>query len=672
MTTMDKITEEIAHFIGMFHLNAERALQRDAYDDFTARKAHDPAPHSPVFDKLPFAAPYDFLGYDPSVPYKSPGPDLVYVRPWKLPLPELPFTPFNLESFGYPEPLWHKTAFSIGPTIINTVLTPELEPPGSVVTYANQTILLSDNDYFGVGGHGLHFSPDLANPAELLNAAEFAYSQSPIGDLERPGSAEEIIETIKTAGDLLDDYVASQDGPFQIFATQAEVIEGIYVNGELVDEAPKLEDHYEFEDEEDDEEGDSDGPKGNVTINEDGSINFQASVTVTAGENTVVNEAILKNFWTTATVTAVVGDHYEINAIVQINALWDIDKISSEICDWTSDGAVNEVFNIAHFERIDVSNDDDDDAADASTGFPKFWNVTKIDGDLMIANWLEQFIFKCDNDIGILSSSGVTTSVVSGANTGVNQTSIIDLGFSYDLIIVGGSVYDANIIQQINVLFDNDYVGAVPGFQTTGNGSASTSGNLLWNDAYIGNVGNADRFEALPAHYLATADALAKGGTDIAKGVLSDDAFKGLEGLNVLYIKGDLLSLQYVKQTSVVGDSDQIALALNQLKPHLDADWSIATGGNVLVNHAAIVDLDSFGKTYYGGEKYSQETLIQAELISSKPEYLGQDPNALASEAVVFLDDSMLEPTQEQAPGVYVPSAHDGPPDDGLQHLLGH
>ena len=112
---------------------------------------------------------------------------------------------------------------------------------------------------------------------------------------------------------------------------------------------------------------------------------------------------------------------------------------------------------------------------------------------------------------------------------------------------------------------------------------------------------------------------------------------------------------------------------MDELKPHLDSDWTVSTGGNALINNAAIVNLDSFGKTYVGGEKYSQETLIQAELISCEPDRLGgQDPNMLVNEAIAFLDNPMAEADQQAAHGVYVPSANDGPTDDGLQHVLGH
>jgi hypothetical protein len=276
-----------------------------------------------------------------------------------------------------------------------------------------------------------------------------------------------------------------------------------------------------------------------------------------------------------------------------------------------------------------------------------------------------------DNDVGILSSSGATTKVIAGDNTSVNQVSIYELGNSYDLILVGGGLYDANIIHQTNILFDNDVVGAVTGFGTTGGGTISSAGNLLWNQAHIYNIGGADRFDTLPSAYLDAASDFGGGGRDLPHGILTDSAFAGMAGLRVLYISGDLLNIQYISQTNVVGDSDQIALAMNAINPHAEATWSISTGGNALINNAAIADLDALGRTYVGGEQYSQETLFQSGLISSHPEWAAHDPDALVNEAVAFLDDSMLDadPTE---PGFGVPVDYDGHyQNDGLQHVLG-
>jgi hypothetical protein len=280
-----------------------------------------------------------------------------------------------------------------------------------------------------------------------------------------------------------------------------------------------------------------------------------------------------------------------------------------------------------------------------------------------------------DNDVAILSASGNKTSVITGDNTSVNDSFVTELGRNYDLVIVGGSVYDANIIKQMNVLLDDDLVGAVKGFETTGEGSLSTHGNLLWNQASILNVGGADRFEMLPQSYVEAAEHLKNGNKHASSDVLDDHAFAGLAGLRVLYISGDLINLQYISQTNILGDSDQVALAMDALAPHPEAHWTVSTGTNTLVNFASIVDVDAVGKTYVGGDQYSDEILVQANLISTEPDLGGQNPDALVNEAVAFLDDDMLRPghAHNQHPGDHphhVPAA-DAVHADPMQSMLG-
>ena len=113
---------------------------------------------------------------------------------------------------------------------------------------------------------------------------------------------------------------------------------------------------------------------------------------------------------------------------------------------------------------------------------------------------------------------------------------------------------------------------------------------------------------------------------------------------------------KYVKQTNILGDSDQVALAMEQVgEAHPEADWQIETGSNVLVNVATIVDVDSTGTTYVGGDHYSDEILIQAELVSPNDSLGGQNPDVLVNEAVAFLGDDLAgpdggEPTDVGAP----------------------
>lgn len=679
---MDKFTEEISHFIGFFHISVENARAREAYNEFAFTKADVDVEKLPVHTS-DFAAPFDLLGFEPDFGYRAPAPDHWYVLT----------KPVQSQSFSDARTFGHHIDGRVLPdtpnygfnTPIDSVHylypTPEILAPGSVVNHFNQAISLSDDDYFSVGGHGLAFNPEPVDDAAVLEGFEEAAALSPLGDLERPGSSADMIGVIQTVIDQLEDVPADSDAvQINLSATS---IDGIYVNGELVEEAPNLDDYHSFDKDEsdgddsaeDDSEGEegADGESTNTWTQDDGTVAIEVSVEVHTGGNTLINNVVLQNFWTGATITIVAEDHVEVNAIVQINALWDTDAITSAVSDWTHDAATNEMFNIATFDHLDTSNGSEPGAS-GNDDYPAFWAVTEIHGDLMIVNWLEQIIFMSDDDVGILSSSGVTTSVIAGDNFGVNHASVFELGFSYDLIIIGGSIFDANIIHQMNVLFDNDVVGATADFQTSGEGSVSSSGNLLWNQARIGTIGDADRFDSLSQDQIGTLASFANGDGTISPELLSDEAFAGLQGLRVLYISGDLINLQYIRQTNILGDSDQIALAMDAIAPNLDADWTIETGSNALLNNATIIDLDSVGKTYVGGEQYSQETLYQAELISGQPDFGNPDPDALVNEAVLFLDDSMLAPDEHStaSDASCMPSDYDGHTGDGVNSMIGH
>lgn len=663
---MDRVTEEISHFIGLFHTIIEDARLRDKYTDFSYLPPKDHVPPHPL-PTTDFDAPYELLGFDPDVRYKAP----FFVEPVAHPsfhssyrYPPIPIVEDDGPAFSPDMPKGPATVARVA----HAKATFEIDPPGSVVNYFVQAAELADNDYFSVGGNGLRFTPHAVDDADLLRAADEVLSGSPISDHEMPGSSAELIDVIQSVASELEALIASSQEPNGNFIYQAETIEGIYVNGELVEEAPKLEDFHKFATSDDADA--EDGPPSNTILLPDGSIAVKSSVEVEAGGNTTVNSAVVQNLWTGAKVTAVVGDHVEINVITQVNAIWDTDAITDAVSTWTNESQPNEIYNIATFERSDPL-ETNASAQAVKSGFPSVWAVAEIHGDLVIANWMQQYIFMSDNDIGVLSASGVTTSVLAGGNLSANQVSIFELGFSYDLIIVGGSVYDANIIQQTNILFDNDVVGAVSDFETTGSGKIASSGNLLWNQAHIYNIGGADRFETLPSGYLETAEGMASGSHSLSNDILHDPAFAGLAGLRVLYVSGDMLNIQYIKQTTILGDNDQIALAMNAVAPHAGADWSVSTGGNALINSAAILDLDSIGKTYVGGGQYSQEMLFQAGLVADQPELAARDPNALVNEAVAFLDDSMIDngPGEAATP---MSSGHDHYyQNDGLQHMLG-
>ncbi|MEI2298463.1 type I secretion protein [Ensifer sp. MJa1] len=653
-----KITETIAHFIGLFQLSIEDARMREAHEKFDPDREVHKDPKALETAPVKVTAPYDLDDFNPDVPYRPLDTDIFMPEPYGyagLPFPEYPLTEGVVgrqEAEGTTHPASFKSSYFSAP---------QIQPPGSVVVYSQQTAQLSDNDYVNMGGHGLKSALHIDSSAIMAELIEGSLQISPLGLEDPAGSAETIASLVTTTAATLNAYSAGgeseAEGESQVGGltastsiAKAAALEGVYVNGELVETAPVLKDHLPNQDETEEtpEPELTEGPKeasGAVAYGE-GEVKVSATVELQAGSNMLINEAVITSNWLQSNVLAVAGDHVQLNAIVQTNTYYDSDLVSSALCGGAAADKATEAFNIASFKHVTSTEPTNND-----TGvFPKAWAITEIKGDLMMVNWLQQFTFMSDNDMAILSASGSKLSIIAGDNTSANQVSLLELGYRYDLIFVGGNVFDANIIHQTNILLDNDFIGAVGGFQMSGNGSVSTGGNLLWNSGNIVEAGGASVVNPLSGGYLSALQDLAEGKDLSLKDVMHDAAFAGLLGLRVLYISGDLLSLNYISQTNILGDSDQVTLAMNALTAHPDADWTISTGSNALLNYAGIVDVDT-GKTIYaGGGVYSDEVLIQAELVKTDPFLGGQDPNALASEAVVFLGDGMLTPeTGQQA-----------------------
>lgn len=165
-------------------------------------------------------------------------------------------------------------------------------------------------------------------------------------------------------------------------------------------------------------------------------------------------------------------------------------------------------------------------------------------------------------------------------------------------------------------------------------------------------VGAPDRFGALSEPFRQAADTLAGGGGRPPADLLHDAGFAGTGVLRTLYISGDMIDLQFVRQTNILGDADTVALAMSRTHADAGADWTISTGHNTLLNVASIVDVDALGKTLVGGGAYSDEILIQADLVSAAPDLKLPGADALVSEAVVFLTDDMLSSSATAAHGL--------------------
>ena len=662
---MDRFTEAIAHFIGLFQTSTDELRLRKDFEEFqasrTAEKQLAEIPVVPVDPKAPFL----FNGMDPELNYQPVPPDVVWLAPWSHvnfvpPSVQIPDGPVNsppghlIEGFGFPAGHFitlTRVMSSGGDRIV------ELDPPHQIASLAHQANTLLDNDYVSVGTHGLKFSSVLNTDGKMIDLISCADQLTPLKGFDSLNSTSDIAEFITQAPAALRAFAAEHHSDPNVTVIDQAVITETVVNGQVVKEAPKLDDHLPPKD---DALKTTAEPVHHVAGQ--GAFAIEASVEVEAGGNTLANIALLKSHWLSGLVTAVLGDYVEVNAITQANVWSDCDSIGSSLNGWTLNAdKVTEAFNIASFKRIDMTDSASPVADDA--GFPKGWAVTEIKGDMIFLNWFEQLNFMIDNDIHILSSTGVKTIVTTGENIALNNMSFTELGYHFDLIIIGGSIYDGNFINQKNILLDDDLIGAVSGFSANGSALMSTGGNLLWNQATIINVGGADRFEGLPNHYLEAAANFKNGVWQLSDDVLHDNTFAGIEGLRVLDVGGSILDLKYVDQKNILGDSDQVALAMEKAgDAHPEADWKVETGSNVLVNIATIVDVDSTGTTYVGGDHYSDEILIQAELVSPNDSLGGQNPDVLVNEAVAFLGDDLAgpdggEPTDVGAPQIDAPHA---------------
>lgn len=674
---LDRITEAIAHFVGLFQIASEQARMRDDYMEFVARRAQEAADHSDQPLQIKFDSPYDLDNPQPGIHY-VPAPNSVepFVA-YSEPLYAAPEIPIDVQAQpiiypGYvPPTLFHHATSSF------KILDPQ--PPGSVVSIVSQANNLSDEDFVNVGGSKAIFDQIGSPQTALQELVDSANQAMPVQGGVMPGSSEGIGQFITASADSIHDFLAGlesgQDADgIQTSSTATDNGDGtstethvatvtptegaIYVNGAVVDEAPKFDDHLPAASPlvKDDPEETAPAP-GNGTwetgstatgqiVHGQGSIAVTASVEISTGLNALINSATLVNDTLEGHVFAVAGDHFSLNLIVQINAWSDSDSVGASMSGWNCPPSNTTAFNIASMEHTPINAGTQEPAGGGVSTFPKAWAVTEITGDFVSMNWLQQLNFVIDHDMVISSSSaGVTSMIGTGANQTINSMSIFDLGKYYDLILVGGNYYSANIINQKNIMLDDDIVGGVGGFHTSGPGSASTSDNLLWNEAKITNIGTPHNSE-MPNGFHGALNDFAAGNKILSADVLNDAAFAGFAGLHVLYISGSIYDLQYIQQTNILGDADQVAAAMHGVNSTADANWSITTGSNVLVNQAHIIDVGPGGTVYYGGGQYSDELLVQTDIIKVDNGIDVKPTDQLVNEAVAFLSDDMLTPDQ--------------------------
>lgn len=649
----DGITETITHFIGLFASAEEDARLRHDYDKFerTGDRSAEPSlpmPAHPVpRQALELAPNHPLVRYQPE---EASTPNSYRAEPFHPPSPfiqQVSFTLSDPPNAVLPEGAGGRSGHGF--------VSHEGPIPGSVAMLAVQAIDLTDNDVIVIGdisGPLPDYAPDTSGVEAML--AEIAVFSGALADRTPSGLFHAIPEFMAAASDAA--YAMANDKETSVVATTAigPATKGMHLDGETVADLPSL------------DEAMPDIAQDDITVTT-GSVSLTTgdnTMQVATGQNQLTNEASILDASIAPPIVAVAGDHVRLDVISQINAFSDADKLDGAFQSGvTSQG--NTAHNLAEFTSILTSSSSSTTPADIEA-MPANWTVSVFEGDLVFLEWISQYTFSTDNDLMVLTATGATTNIESGGNIGFNDASFSNLGLFYDIVIIGGDLYETNIVSQANVLYDNDTLQMLDAAGISA--SATTSDNLLWNQASITRYGPEAALGPLPAHYMDAMELLESGARAMPEGFGKDPLLAGLDHLRVLYVTGSIYDLHVVQQTNVLADADHVAVYARGLLEHPDSAWEISTGQNALVNLASITDYASSGDTLYvNGGTYSDAILVQADLVGTA----GPANGNFASELVAFLDtETALQPILEHHAALSATFDATPAPADVMQSVL--
>ncbi|MEP1930685.1 MAG: hypothetical protein ABJJ37_05350 [Roseibium sp.] len=651
----DLSREVIAHFVGSFYLSVEEARVRQEYLEFRAVQLLERQEENTELSThtLMFKSGYDLPVWDPDVFYEYPYPQL---------LPEIPeqINPFLQDltfqaSLNDLEPGWAgllrqfprdgEFRFINQPVLPNSV--------GVIVNFSNH---LSDDDYLSNTGLDVQFAdlaPSVAATyAELLENSSIHVFGTPKAPAQETDLGD-IVETwTGTAAGLQNPGVGEQ-----VLASGNEV-QNIHVNGEIVEErldySTVIENLKGYEAEEAEEApGDPDLENTPKEVSGEFEEDTQSgpgnqSLRIEAGANILNNTAVLADVWGKASVISVTGDFYDLDLISQTNVILEQNEGiaaygESGVQGFTGNSTSS--FNLASIIHGDTALPMDMPIGDS----PVNWDITFHQGDLTFLNWMVQTNYLSDNDTIVYQEDGSGTSIISGENVLANTLNLTQISDFYDLIIIDGNYYSANVISQSNVFINQDTFLSDGSSVSDENPQPEQFDNLLWNDAYIISNYQANVRELDPdlGEELSGASGAEIGGEFLEAAYGASTTI--YDQLNVLYVSGDVFDVTYVEQTNILGDSDSLATFGVDLASD---DTQINLDSNVLFNAAVIQEVGVETTIKFAGEQYSEAVLYQAEIISTDTQFGDAGPIELASEAVVFLADGMISQPENKVENV--------------------
>jgi hypothetical protein len=387
----------------------------------------------------------------------------------------------------------------------------------------------------------------------------------------------------------------------------------------------------------------------------DGPIHVLTGVTPTGGVaqeavtggNDVVNAAVLYDLADAQASMIVVGDVYVTNAIAQVNVLQDVDVIGHASRDLRETVvADNDVSNEATF--VEETGPIFGNVMLGGVPGSLIWQVDYVRGNLYDVTTVEQYNVVLDADISEQTTTGSHFVATLGENGALNLAQLSELG-TYDLIIVGGNLYEFNGIVQVNVLLDDDAVRqAIDG--PPGDSDAlpvDAAGNVLGNVAAIVRIGG-DSYKPLAGDPAALADAVGDMQTEIDPTLATGLPGNGTDTLKVLYITGDYYNYNLLLQTNVLDDADQVqqtSTTDEKIAAHGEGGedagtvtQAAVTDGNALQNLALLVNVGSTSDyQFVGGQVYEDTLLVQANIVTDDGEAADADlhPDVVAAIAAM-------------------------------------
>lgn len=702
---LNSTDEILSHFIGMFELTIEQMRLRDDYQEFSAERrqaeleditgpihAELKAPLSPKpadFDPLPllFATAQPDLEVPPSAPTASTPPPTE-------PLPETEETAglelladtgpgqtitFTFRNEGSDPSGGNGSGSGSGPgyTITGGRFEWDLDFQGSAYTSTAQVAFLSDIDRLGDGAFRDIDALVAETDAAVAVAASLHATAGPLPDLD----ALRDIETVEALAAALRDGVDINIPGAEVFSVTGADAEGLFVNGEAVDVLPVWKDLLPAFHEEPDEEA------AESTVEKDAPEEWDRSDpgdeieghTIITGGNLQVNQAQITSAWLDAPYIAIGGKAIDLAVISQVAVVSDIDSGPS-----AGQGPGSNVVQAAQITS-QANPASWLPAAPTPGNEPAVLTVDRIEGDLVVAHFIQQTIGTIDTDQIGAEISAASTYWSLGDNQVMNLADIGAFAGYYDLILIGEDMISVDMLFQTQVLMDDDRLEAAPLLATqapaadgpaallevgqaqdgtahdqkdisglndppaledpagpgTGNGTeppaATVSGgdNLVMNLASLKTIGedmHVDISNSI-AEILATQTTTAEA---LEAALLSDPLLAGLEQVRALQIEGSLVQVNIIEQVNILSDQDDVLI-----EGPLPSGAEIIAGSNAMLNAAEVIKAGVDSVVMARTEGYSDLLLHQANLIEEPNVPSVDETSEYINEALVALMDDM-------------------------------